>query len=162
MGLDVSHDAWHGAYSAFMRWRTKLAEVAGLPPLLFMEGFVEERIVESLQAFDAKVRAWAGSGGPSPEGDPALWGVLQAARSIPIRWEVLRPDPILVLLNHSDCEGEIAREHLIALADRLDELALQMPDEDGGGHVRNWRETTKRFADGCRRADTARENLDFH
>ncbi len=29
MGLDVSHDCWHGAYSAFMRWRRKLAEVAG-------------------------------------------------------------------------------------------------------------------------------------
>lgn len=38
MGLDCSHNAWHGAYSAFMRWRIKLAEVAGLPPLEFMEG----------------------------------------------------------------------------------------------------------------------------
>lgn len=29
MGLDVSHDAWHGAYSAFHRWRTALAEATG-------------------------------------------------------------------------------------------------------------------------------------
>ena len=28
MGLDCSHNAWHGAYSAFMRWRQKLADVA--------------------------------------------------------------------------------------------------------------------------------------
>jgi hypothetical protein len=33
MGLDTTHDCWHGAYSAFMRWRRKLAEVAGYPPL---------------------------------------------------------------------------------------------------------------------------------
>jgi hypothetical protein len=39
MGLDTSHDCWHGAYSAFMRWREKLAEVAGLPPLRMMEGY---------------------------------------------------------------------------------------------------------------------------
>lgn len=25
MGLDVSHDAWHGAYSAFTRWRHEIA-----------------------------------------------------------------------------------------------------------------------------------------
>lgn len=31
MGLDVSHDAWHGAYSAFTRWRNCLAEDAGYP-----------------------------------------------------------------------------------------------------------------------------------
>ena len=39
MGLDTTHDCWHGAYSAFHRWRTKLAEVAGLPPLDSMTGF---------------------------------------------------------------------------------------------------------------------------
>lgn len=29
MGLDVSHDCWHGAYSAFSRWRDQLARAAG-------------------------------------------------------------------------------------------------------------------------------------
>ena len=41
MGLDTSHGAWHGAYSAFMRWREMVAEVAGMPPLRMMEGFWE-------------------------------------------------------------------------------------------------------------------------
>jgi len=41
MGLDTSHGCWHGAYSAFHIWRQKIAEVAGLPPLEFMEGFYE-------------------------------------------------------------------------------------------------------------------------
>ncbi len=29
MGLDTSHDCWHGAYSAFGRWRRAIAEAAG-------------------------------------------------------------------------------------------------------------------------------------
>lgn len=29
MGLDISHDAWHGAYSSFTRWRHGLAKAAG-------------------------------------------------------------------------------------------------------------------------------------
>ena len=29
MGLDTTHDCWHGAYLAFSRWRDQLAEVAG-------------------------------------------------------------------------------------------------------------------------------------
>lgn len=39
MGLDVSHNCWEGAYSAFMRWREELARLAGMPPLQMMEGF---------------------------------------------------------------------------------------------------------------------------
>lgn len=39
MGLDTTHDCWHGAYSAFMRWRMKLAEVAGYGDLKRYEGF---------------------------------------------------------------------------------------------------------------------------
>jgi len=29
MGLDTSHDSWHGAYSAFHRWRERIAEASG-------------------------------------------------------------------------------------------------------------------------------------
>ena len=39
MGLDTSHDCWHGAYSAFHRWRTKLMEVAFHMDLNHMQGF---------------------------------------------------------------------------------------------------------------------------
>ena len=42
MGLDVSHDAWHGAYSSFMRFREKLAKIAGFPPLQKMKGFTSD------------------------------------------------------------------------------------------------------------------------
>jgi hypothetical protein len=39
MGLDTTHDCWHGPYSSFGDWRKALAEAAGLPPLDDMEGF---------------------------------------------------------------------------------------------------------------------------
>lgn len=39
MGLDTSHDCWHGAYSGFNRWRKKLAEVSGYGDLGDYEGF---------------------------------------------------------------------------------------------------------------------------
>ncbi len=39
MGLDTSHDCWHGSYGAFNRWRTKIAEVAGFGALDDHEGF---------------------------------------------------------------------------------------------------------------------------
>ena len=39
MGLDTTHNAWHGGYSAFMQWRTKIAQIAGYPPLRQMQGF---------------------------------------------------------------------------------------------------------------------------
>lgn len=39
MGLDTSHDAWHGSYSSFHKWRKIIANRAGYPPLDSMVGF---------------------------------------------------------------------------------------------------------------------------
>ena len=39
MGLDTSHDAWHGSYSTFNEWRTLVAAAAGFRPLREMRGF---------------------------------------------------------------------------------------------------------------------------
>lgn len=41
MGLDTTHNCWHGAYTAFHRWRVEIARVAGIN-LEAMEGFVHE------------------------------------------------------------------------------------------------------------------------
>lgn len=41
MGLDISHGAWHGAYSAFNRYRTEIARQIGIH-LNSMEGFTED------------------------------------------------------------------------------------------------------------------------
>ena len=41
MGLDTTHGCWHGAYSAFHRWRVEIARVAGIN-LDLMEGFTRD------------------------------------------------------------------------------------------------------------------------
>lgn len=38
MGLDTTHGAWHGAYSAFNTWRTEVAKTIGIT-LKDMKGF---------------------------------------------------------------------------------------------------------------------------
>lgn len=39
MGLDTTHDCWHGPYSSFGDFRRALAEAAGMPPLYEMAGY---------------------------------------------------------------------------------------------------------------------------
>lgn len=43
MGLDVSHDCWNGAYSAFMRFRSNLAAAIGID-IMNMENFGGKQI----------------------------------------------------------------------------------------------------------------------
>ena len=39
MGLDTTHDCWHGPYSSFGDFRRALAKAAGMPPLDEMHGY---------------------------------------------------------------------------------------------------------------------------
>lgn len=133
MGLDTTHDCWHGAYSAFGRWREKIAEVAGLPPLGLMEGFYT-RLAD---------------------------GIGKAYPTLPIKWEWLKPDPLHILLNHSDCDGEIDWRDCPSIADRLEELLPLLP-EGNLAHIENWRNRTTAFIKGLREAYNKRENVEFH
>ena len=153
MGLDISHDAWHGAYSAFMWWRTKLAEIAGLPPLELMEGFYSEDVfsmnpIIRLEAFSI--------------GNETVKSIIaELKKSLPIRWSVLRSDVLYELLYHSDSDGEISWQIAGKLAKRLRELLPLLPDEDAGGHIGNWREKTEQFIKGCEEAYKKKEKLEF-
>src|SRR5690606_32189044 len=102
MGLDCSHDAWHGAYSAFMRWREKLAEVAGLPPLELMEGFYQPLEDRSF----APPTLYHGPETMTPYvGDRPRFARMDDR--LPISWDCLRPSALYELLYHSDSDGEI-------------------------------------------------------
>jgi hypothetical protein len=54
----------------------------------------------------------------------------QFIKALPIKWEVLRPDPIFSLLWHSDCEGYLTPKECRAIAPRLRELIRGWPDAD--------------------------------
>lgn len=159
MGLDTSHDCWHGSYGAFMRWRCKIAEVAGLPPLQWMEGFYNWSCISSDDAGSAikaigfeSEHAWSRD----------LLSAFYSAGSLPIKWECLKPSPLHILLNHSDTDGEIRTSDCNGIADALEELITKLPDVDAGGHIGNWREKTRTFVDGLRLAAKNNENVDFH
>lgn len=145
MGLDTTHDCWHGAYSAFSRWRDRLALAAGYT---FHE--MKDR-----------------PGSLMPDLD---WGNIEATighdlfgewPGIPVRPDGT-PDPLIVLLAHSDCEGQIQAEFCAPLADRLEQLIPLLGDEEGGGHIGTYAEKTRQFVTGLRDAASRDEAVGFH
>ena len=134
MGLDTSHGCWHGPYGAFARWRTELARAAGYK---MREPTPEDwsRYVLPWHMFEDKnyLGEW-----DSPPGD----------------------DPLLFLLAHSDCDGEIHPEHGVHIAARLEQLLplLEEPYSDWPTYMRD---KTQQFIDGLRKAADAQEDVVF-
>jgi hypothetical protein len=149
MGLDVSHDCWSGAYSAFHRWRTAIARCVGID-LEQMQGFAKEET-------KALVDHYRKIGSP-----PALVeAYAKMANSVQMPWDEVM-DPLKHLLHHSDCDGSIATELCAPIADRLEAILPLLPEGEGGGHIGNWRGTTQRFIDGLRLAAERGEDVEFH
>lgn len=123
MGLDTSHDCWHGPYSMFHDWREALHRI--LHPNTQHHG---ERLDALMEAWDAGIYE-----------DQTV--------------------PINVLMNHSDCDGEIPAKDCGPLADALESLAAQMPED-----TEPWgtKATTLQFIAGLRAAAAAGEPVDFH
>lgn len=145
MGLDTSHDCWHGAYSAFTRWRCQIAEAVGIPLDLMAghcgnESFCWQEMLPDYynKVIDREIKRW-----------------------LPISWDVLKPDPIHILLHHSDCDGEIEWKDCKPLADRLKEILPGMPDGEAAGHIGNWKDKTQAFINGLMLAHEAKENVVF-
>ena len=158
MGLDISHGCWRGAYTAFNRWRHKLAELAGIPLPLMVGYYVAPR--EDLLDWVRPRK-----GGPlckDSRGPALLHWIEDVMPSLPLSWDPWDDDPLVVLLDHSDCDGEIAPEDCNLLADRLEQLLPQLAElEDDQGHIGDWREKTQRFITGLRAAAVAGEAVEF-
>lgn len=156
MGLDTTHDAWHGAYSAFNRWRTELARVAGLPPLELMEGFYTHLQPRKDELSIPTIYV-------GPDTDELTRNCIgRLDERLPIQWNCLKSSALHELLHHSDCAGEIAADRCVPIANALEKLLPLLPEGDGGGHIGHWREKTQQFVDGLRRAAAAGEPLGFH
>jgi hypothetical protein len=124
MGLDTTHDCWHGSYSSFGEFRRELARVGLGIKLNEMQGFAGE-VTSDGRSMTEKGKPWY----PHSE------------------------DPLVILLNHSDCDGEIKWEYCRMLAHRLLELAPKMGD---------WRSATVQFANGLLEAFDLEEDVEFH
>lgn len=147
MGLDCSHEAWHGAYSAFTRWRDNLARAAGYGMLSVEEcrrrwpdeHFYFELIDIPWDMFESKnyMGEW-----DNPPGNE---------------------DPLMYLIVHSDCDGVLHPNEARHLADRLEQLLPKLDDTTPMGHIApHMRGKTQQFIDGLRAAVAAGEDLDFH
>lgn len=142
MGLDTTHDCWHGAYSAFSRWRQHVAKTAG---------YIVTKVI------------WDDVGYPT---DTVMleWHRYEQ-KNYYGQWDKLPDDPLLILIVHSDCEGEIRREHTALLADRLEEILQDMEDSPSVGHLAyrgGYRACTEKFISGLRAAAAANEPVKFH
>lgn len=158
MGLDVSHDAWSGGYGTFTAWREALAEKSGVcwyytdihrtAQYLKDEGYPEE--VYKIPYGKTLELDWASLRMEHYLG--TAWGDMPRRLSG-------EEEPLLLIFTHSDCEGIIQRRFLMQLALRLEEIAPLFLASSTG--VRDWKEVTERFAQGCRAAYEAGEDLEF-
>ena len=140
MGLDTTHGAWHGAYSAFNRWRDTMAQVAGLP--------------------------LTGEPGMRSTEHPYInWDAI-TEDNIYGKWETTPEEPLIVLIAHSDCDGAIYPQQATPLADRLEELLPKIQEsESGWGHIERdggLAAVTRRFIGGLRAAAAGGEPVEFH
>jgi hypothetical protein len=144
MGLDTTHGAFNGAYSAFNRFRQIIAKAMGgsYPPheipLVISDGDI---ITE-------------------PD---------QEVFYIPGKWsqfQIDRPGLSAFLLSN-DCEGEFTPEICKQMADELEVLLpeIEKLDDGGGGHIeRNggFVAVTKKYIAGCRLAYGNNETLEYY
>jgi hypothetical protein len=97
----------------------------------------------------------------------AAWGVdLFTAYNDETQFAVLlsdhADDPIMPLINHSDCDGILQCDNLLSLAERLDALAPKL-DTGPNPQVRlePFSSAARKFAAGCRAAHAAGEDVVF-
>lgn len=159
MGLDTTHGAFHGAYSAFDRLRRMICRAAGgsYPPHDDMERLL------ALEVKNAKHDWWYVPDDVTPETHPGLY----------------------VFLKHSDCDGELTPSECALVAKDLEALLPKIAEMDDGdvrggwslkrsgegievgnhpGHlarVGGYVGATKKFIDGCRLAAENGETLLF-
>ena len=78
-------------------------------------------------------------------------------------WPDAGEHPLVHLLHHSDCDGELGADVLSPLADAMEALlpALEVKG-DGGGHVGPYAEKTQTFVEGLRFAAEAGEPVEFY
>ena len=134
MGLDTTHDAFHGAYSAFNQFRRFIAKGMGgsYPP------HEDKKLDNNFWYWDDEYNENTHKG-------------------------------LFILLNHSDCDGEISSEDCLNVANDLESLLpklekLAETEPVGNGHLARdggYIQVTKNFINGCRLEYSRNEPLEF-
>jgi hypothetical protein len=142
MGLDTTHDCWHGAYSAFSRWRHEVARAAGYA-------------------------VWKIKHDDGTEMDTIMldWGHV-TQDNLMGKWEATPADPLIVLFAHADDEGMIYPAQGAPLADAIEALLPELERRGtGAGHIEGrggFAGVARSFIAGLRKAAAAGEAVEFH
>lgn len=152
MGLDCSHDAFHGAYSAFNRLRQFVCAATG-PDGSFPPHWQYTEGGQLKEGPDGRALYREGL-----DADMFYIGDEYDRSTHPGLWE---------FLTHSDCDGEIAPDMCVKVADDLEALLPKMEALrwESHGHIAargGFLEVVRKFIAGCRAAAAANEPLDFH
>jgi hypothetical protein len=146
MGLDCSHDAFHGAYSAFNSFRQAVAFAIGgsYPPHYKRDdkgSYLRDEADRLIRNTDLDEDFVYTGDGYTKEKFPGLFEFLE----------------------HSDCDGCISPQMCKVVADDLEPLLDKMPEEAFGHIARDggYRQVLQRFIDGCRAAHSENEPLYF-
>lgn len=150
MGLDTTHDAFHGAYSAFNRFRQEVARaIGGSFPPHWKYGDDGELLRDSdgMAVYDKE-----------KNGDFFYWGDGYGAETHPGLFEFFK---------HSDCDGEISPEMCTKIADDLEGVLpkVETLGSKSGGHIAasgGYVEVMRKFIAGCRAAADEGVPLEFH
>jgi hypothetical protein len=140
MGLDTTHDAFHGAYSAFQRFRQMVA------------------------------RAMGGSYPPhdNPNLTPGMWYWWAGAdEDDPGTYRQETHPGLYAFFMSDDCGGvSFDPETCRRIADELEALLpeIERLDDGGSGHIADqggYAAVTRQYVAGCRRAADAGEPLEY-
>lgn len=115
MGLDVSHDCWHGSYHLFDAFRQRLKQAAAVYYFRRLAGSEPEpKDANERAAYRDRLRQ------------------RYADQAETFRAEYAQ-DALAVLIVHSDCDGSIAWADEERLAARLEELAPILAEGEASG-----------------------------
>lgn len=97
MGLDTTHNAWHGPYSTFNEFRRELLKAYNGMDLFEFEGY-ESRCQKDLLK-------------PSPK----------------LALENIDDPGLLILMDHADCEGLITWQDCTVVAESIRKVMIKLP-----------------------------------
>ncbi len=107
MGLDTTHNCWHGAYSGFREFRELVGKAAGLPYVPSKDGRGDRLDIDWDRVTERQIYGHWDRKSPT---------------AYRIGYDPPITDAVLYLLIHSDCGGKLRRGYLPALKARLEEL----------------------------------------
>ena len=122
MGLWFSHGKASWGYTGFYFFRKKLAEEIGIV-LDLTEGFQRNLDVMEKELKDSDSEWYS----LYPKQSNIFTRV--SIKKFPLKWDNIN-DPIVFLINHSDCDGYIECSRLPSIASRLRELVSEWDDGD--------------------------------